>query len=327
VVFYALFLVRSENAAACPGEGDRVRPRGVIDMQPLILVVALRQEGALAEVARTFGVDWPHLTAQIVSFGIVCAVLYALAYKPLLGMLAARREQIASGLANAEKIRAELNRIEAERRDILARADADARRLIDDARQAAARVQADETARATEAAGQILVRAREAAERERAQMRAELRREIGRLVIHTSAAVTGKVLTPEDHRRLAEGRAARRLVREATEGGVLDDLLALAAVERTARSGRRGSLAILQDFLRLVRLDAARHRAVVASAAPLDADVQADLAAGLARVYGPHLRPTFEVEPALVGGVRITVGSDVYDGSVRGRLAALEARL
>ena len=78
-------------------------------------VVALQEGGGqLGDVARTFGVDWPHLGAQIVSFGIVCAVLYALAYKPVLRMLEARRQQIAAGLANADKIKTELARIESD---------------------------------------------------------------------------------------------------------------------------------------------------------------------------------------------------------------------
>lgn len=174
-------------------------------------VVALAQSGGqLAEVASTFGVDWPHLLAQIVSFGVVCAVLYALAYKPILKMLAARREQIATGLANAEKIKAELARIEVERRAVLAKADGEGRQLIEDARAATARLQAEETRKAVAMAEQIVARAREAAERERAQMLTEVKREVGRLVVQTSAAVTGKILTPDDHRRLAE-ETARQL--------------------------------------------------------------------------------------------------------------------
>jgi F-type H+-transporting ATPase subunit b len=164
----------------------------------------------IEQVARTFGVDWPHLGAQIVSFGIVCVVLYFLAYKPILRMLEARRQQIASGLANAEKIKAELARIEAERQTVLMKADAEGKQLIEEARAAAARVQALETQKAIAAAEQILVRAREATERDRAQMLAELRREVGRLVVQTTATVTGKVLTAEDHRRLAE-ETARQL--------------------------------------------------------------------------------------------------------------------
>jgi F-type H+-transporting ATPase subunit b len=173
-------------------------------MDALALQTAAESGGQIQEIARTFGVSWTHLGAQIVSFGIVCAVLYVFAYKPILKMLEARREQIASGLANAEKIKAELARIEVERQNVLRKAGDEGKQLIDEARAAAARVQAEETRKATAAAEQILVRAREAAERDRAQMLAELRREVGRLVVQTTAAVTGKVLTPEDHRRLAE---------------------------------------------------------------------------------------------------------------------------
>jgi F-type H+-transporting ATPase subunit b len=163
--------------------------------------------GQIEQIASTFGVDWLHLGAQIVSFSIVCAVLYALAYKPILRMLEARRQQIADGLANAEKINAELARIAAERQDVLMKADAEGKQLIDDARAAAARVHAEETRKATTAAEQILARAREATERERVHMLAELRHEVGRLVVQTTAAVTGKVLTPDDQRRLAEETA------------------------------------------------------------------------------------------------------------------------
>jgi len=163
--------------------------------------------GQIEEIARTFGVDWTHLSAQIVSFTIVCAVLYRLAYTPILKMLEARRQQIASGIANAEKIKSELQRIEIERLAILAKAGEEGRRLIEDARAAAARVHAAETRKATVAAEQIVVRAHEAAEQDRARMLAELKREVGRLVIQTTASVTGKILTAEDHRRLAEETA------------------------------------------------------------------------------------------------------------------------
>jgi F-type H+-transporting ATPase subunit b len=165
--------------------------------------------GQVGEIARTFGVDWTHLGAQIVSFGIVCALLYWLAYGPILTMLQTRRQQITDGLANAERIKAELARIDAERQQILTDAGVQGKQLIEEARRAAARVQAVETEKAMAAAEQVLVRAREATERDRARMLADLRREVGRLVVQTTAAVTGKVLTPEDHRRLAEETALR----------------------------------------------------------------------------------------------------------------------
>ena len=172
---------------------------------------AVAEHGAETEsIARRFGVDWPHLLAQIVSFGIVCAVLYLLAYKPILKMLEARRQQIASGLANAKKIEAELARIEIERRDVLAKADAYGKQLIEEARAAAARVRTEETQKAAAAAEQILVRAQETSERERARMLAELKREVGQLVLRTTASVTGKILTSDDQRRLSE-ETARQL--------------------------------------------------------------------------------------------------------------------
>ena len=172
---------------------------------------AVAEHGAGAEgIASRFGVDWPHLLAQIVSFGIVCAVLYLLAYKPILKMLEARRQQIASGLANAKKIEAELARIEIERRDVLAKADAFGKQMIEEARAAAARVRTEETRKASAAAEQILVRAQETSERDRAQMLAELKREVGQLVLRTTASVTGKVLTSDDQRRLSE-ETARQL--------------------------------------------------------------------------------------------------------------------
>ena len=172
---------------------------------------AVAEHGAEAEgIAKRFGVDWPHLLAQTVSFGIVCAVLYLLAYKPILKMLEARRQQIASGLANAKKIEAELARIEVERRDVLNKADAYGKQLIEEARAAAARVRTEETRKASAAAEQLLVRAQETTERERALMLADLKREVGQLVLRTTASVTGKVLTSDDQRRLSE-ETARQL--------------------------------------------------------------------------------------------------------------------
>ena len=163
--------------------------------------------GRVGEIASTFGVDWPHLTAQIVSFSIVCALLYWLAYRPVLRMLDHRRQQIADGLANQEKINAALAEIETERKATIAAAQAESTRLIAEAREMARRLREQEAQRATVAAEQIMVNAKDAAAREHSRMLAELRQEVGRLVVQTTAAVTGKVLTTDDHRRLAEATA------------------------------------------------------------------------------------------------------------------------
>lgn len=173
-------------------------------MSVLIYVAALQGNGQIAKIARTFGVDWPHLLAQIVSFSIMCAVLYRWAYKPVLKMLEDRRKVIALGQANAEQIRAELARTESMRQEVIAKANADATRIIEEAHAAAARVQDRETQKAIAGAEQILAKSKEAASRDYERMLAELKREVGRLVVQMTASVTRKILNPEDQRRLAE---------------------------------------------------------------------------------------------------------------------------
>lgn len=175
-----------------------------------MLALMLQQEaggGPVEKIALTFGVDWPHLTAQFISFAIVCAALYWLAYQPVLRMLEARRQQIALGQANAEKINAALANIESQRQSVMADAQAHSQQLIAEARDIAKRLQEQEAQRSIVTAEQIMAKAREAAEQEHARMLAELRREVGRLVVQTTTAVIGKVLTPDDERRLAEETA------------------------------------------------------------------------------------------------------------------------
>jgi F-type H+-transporting ATPase subunit b len=159
------------------------------------------------EIGRTFGVDGSLLTSQIISFIIVCIALYFFAYKRVLAMLEERRQRIAEGLANADKIKQELARTEDQRLEVIRQANGQATKLIEEARQAAARVQEQETQKAIAAAEQIIAKAREAAAADHARMLAELKREVGRLVVQTTATVTGKILTPEDQRRLAEETA------------------------------------------------------------------------------------------------------------------------
>jgi F-type H+-transporting ATPase subunit b len=90
------------------------------------------------------------------------------------------------------------------RQVVLARAHGVASKFIEDARNAAARVQETEAQKAIAAAEQIMIKAREAAKQDYDRMLAELKREVGRLVVQASTILTGKILTPEDQRRLAE---------------------------------------------------------------------------------------------------------------------------
>jgi len=150
------------------------------------------------------GIQWKILLAQTISFSIVFFALWRFAYRPIFAMLETRREKIAEGLANAEKIKAELAKTQADRNAVLAQAGDQANKLIEEARVAAARVREVETQKAIAAAEQIVTKAREAAAQGHARMLADLKREVGRLVVQTTATVTGKILTPEDQKRLAE---------------------------------------------------------------------------------------------------------------------------
>ena len=121
-------------------------------------------------------------------------------------------------------------------------------------------------------------------------------------------------------------RAARELYLLCTVNGALDAERVRTASRYLAGSNRRGALGLLVAFQRLVRLDRDRHTAVIESATPLGEDLRDELRRGVARAYA-GVETTFTENPALIGGIRIKVGSDVYDGSVRARLDALASRL
>ena len=137
-------------------------------MNVLLLAAQISTERP-ERIVTTFGVDWPNLIAQIISFCIVCFILYRFAYRPILKMLDERRRQIAQSLADTEKIKAELARTEAQRRELMMQANAEATRLIEEARAVAARLQEQEAQKAIAAAEQILAKAREAAAQDYAQ--------------------------------------------------------------------------------------------------------------------------------------------------------------
>jgi F-type H+-transporting ATPase subunit delta len=119
-------------------------------------------------------------------------------------------------------------------------------------------------------------------------------------------------------------REAKQLFHFCLVNGLLDENRVRNVARHVVAGGRRDDLAILTHFRRLVKLEIAQRTATVESAVPLPADLQTSIEAGLARRYGPGLTAVFACRPALIGGMRIQVGSDVYDGSVRAGLAALE---
>ena len=119
-------------------------------------------------------------------------------------------------------------------------------------------------------------------------------------------------------------REATQLFRACIVNELLDEELARETVRQTLAAKPRGYLGTLAYFRRLIKLDQARHTAKVESAIPLPAEMQARVRTGLSGVYGRGLNTSFAQNPALIGGMRIQVGSDVYDGTVRFRLVALE---
>jgi F-type H+-transporting ATPase subunit b len=164
----------------------------------------------IRDTAETFGLDWKIFLSQVISFILVALVLRRFAYKPILAVLEERRQRIAEGLLNAEKIKQQLAEAEQRHAEILAKANAQAQKMIDDARESASHVAERKQQEAVTAAEQIMAKAREASAIEHERVMTELKRELGRLVVDTTAKVTGKVLTSEDQRRLQE-EASRQI--------------------------------------------------------------------------------------------------------------------
>jgi F-type H+-transporting ATPase subunit b len=162
------------------------------------------------QTGETFGFDTKIFLSQVISFVIVALVLRWFAYKPILAVLEERRQRIAEGLLNAEKIKQQLAEAEQRHAEILAKANAQAQKMIDDARESASHVAERKQQEAVAAAEQIMAKAREASAIEHEKVMTDLKRELGRLVVDTTAKVTGKVLTSDDQRRLQE-EASRQI--------------------------------------------------------------------------------------------------------------------
>jgi len=122
-------------------------------------------------------------------------------------------------------------------------------------------------------------------------------------------------------------RTSRQLFRACMADGKLDEARVRTVVSSVSQSKPRGYIAILDAFARLVANEVDRQRAIVESATTLTPAIQADLQASLSKKYGRTLSLEFQTRPELLGGIRIKVGSDVWDGSVKARLEALSASL
>jgi F-type H+-transporting ATPase subunit delta len=119
-------------------------------------------------------------------------------------------------------------------------------------------------------------------------------------------------------------REAKQLFRLCLVGGLLDEARVLQVVKDIIEANHRGGFTLLSCFRRLVKLDRSRHTTAVESASSLPPGLQASILSNLERLYGPGMTTSFALNPALIGGMRIRAGSDLYDGSVQAELASLE---
>lgn len=164
----------------------------------------------LVDIPQAFGLNAWAFLCQVISFCIVAFLLYKFAYNPILTVLDERRKRIEDGLANATKVEQKLAEAQVSAAAVLAKANEDASKMIEEARNAAKQISERENQRAVAQATEIIQKAREAGEAEQKRLMAELRKELSRLIVETTARVTGKVLTSGDQKKITE-EATREL--------------------------------------------------------------------------------------------------------------------
>lgn len=160
-------------------------------------------------LANEFGLQWNKVLAQVIIFGLVYFVLNRYAFGPITAMLEARRKRIADGESKLEQIARDLAAADENSKAIIAKADADATRLIKEAGESAASLAEKKRQDAVAEAGAIIAKAREAANLEQEQLLAQLKREFGRMVVDATTRVTGKVLNNDDQDRINRETAAQ----------------------------------------------------------------------------------------------------------------------
>jgi len=120
---------------------------------------------------------------------------------------------------------------------------------------------------------------------------------------------------------------SRRLLRLSLTNGRLDEAKARSLVQSVLTEKPRHYLAALEVFHHLLRLEQAKRQATIESATELDAPTQSSILASIRQKYGADINADFRVNRALIGGLRIQLGSNVWDGSVQNRLDRLSANL
>ncbi len=157
-----------------------------------------------SSVGKQFGFNTWAFVAQVLSFSIVCAALYKFAYHPLLKLLEDRRQKIEHTYKEAAAVKVQVADAERRAAEIVVQASSGAHKIVEEAKVAAQQFQEQQMQQAKLEAEALIAKAREATQRDYDRMLGELRSEVARLVVDTTAKVSGKVLTAEDQRRLLE---------------------------------------------------------------------------------------------------------------------------
>lgn len=158
----------------------------------------------LTSLFEHFGVTWPKFIAQCILFLFVYWALNKFAFGPIVTVLAERRRRIAEAQDNAEKIKTQLAEAEARYNEVLAKADLEAKSLIDEARSSAEAVREKRVQEAIAEAEGVIRKAHEVIAQDRRKMEAEVKSAMVNLVTATASKVTGKILTDDDQKRLNE---------------------------------------------------------------------------------------------------------------------------
>jgi F-type H+-transporting ATPase subunit b len=164
----------------------------------------------VTKIFHDFGISWPFLLAQIANFCVVAVILWKFAFKPVLATLDERQRKIADGLRYTEEMKAKLEAVQQESAASAKRAQAEATRIIDEARKSAKEFLEKQTQETAAKAADILAKAEQVIDLERKKMLAEARTEIARLVVETTQRVLSKELSEADRSRYNES-AAREL--------------------------------------------------------------------------------------------------------------------
>jgi F-type H+-transporting ATPase subunit b len=164
----------------------------------------------IAKIIADFGISWPFFLAQVVNFSVVAFILWKFAFKPVLATLDERQQKIASGLQYADEMKAKLEAVQQESAASAKRAQAEATKIIEEARKSAKEYLDKQTQESVAKANDILVKAQQSIELEHRKMLADARTEIARLVVATTQRVLAKELSDAERARFNES-ASREL--------------------------------------------------------------------------------------------------------------------